>query len=510
MKNTIDAIKYGLETLKVSPKELNSLIESSKGYDGDDYKRWLANEIIKIAEKDDVGYSQLLAKWFNLIQSIIEEYSDDSIKPCYEDLIKKYIEGEVYTIGMSDDNPFGTELKDVEWGNKVDLMFNTDFIDTLPENISNSIKEDKNISFFFKLNPKGVFKKNCDLVLDAKQNGISIKSYDAMILYRMCSIIRALDNMNLRFSIFTDTKFLYDKENTDIIKYLLMYFNYKGFVVDSQSLYEGSFTNEEYAICEFTPRGIDSIVQDGIELPKLYDDNGILKETKKRRYSEGSDMFNILLKKYSADGIENKVPMVDDNMNVVGVCKGNPNAYGYLCKCSGKEIVVSTLPIENSEYIAITDENIDKIIAYYGVVVAMKGSGWSSEVKDIVDGHPDYNNLVGNCLPLFLFDISSKFCDMGILKNKSGKEVHIKNKFDMSSSLVEKLFDTYSIYFSYEAKELVNVCKGFVEYINTIENIKGITFEQLRKEVNDDELNKKYLNSLYRCKEFVSSLYRGM
>ena len=76
MKNTIDAIKYGLETLKVSPKELNSLIESSKGYDGDDYKRWLANEIIKIAEKDDVGYSQLLAKWFNLIQSIIEEYNN--------------------------------------------------------------------------------------------------------------------------------------------------------------------------------------------------------------------------------------------------------------------------------------------------------------------------------------------------------------------------------------------------------------------------------------------------
>ncbi len=509
MKNTIDAIKYGLETLKVSPKELNSLIESSKGYDGDDYKRWLANEIIKIAEKDDVGYSQLLAKWFNIIQSIVEEYSDDSIKPCYEEKIKEYIEGdEIYTIGMSDDNPFGVELKDIEWGNKVDLMFNTDFVDTLPESISNSIKEDKNISFFFKFNSKGVFKKNCDLVLDAKQNGISIKSYDAMILYRMCSIIRALDNMNLRFSIFTDTKFLYDKENADIINYLLMYFNYKGFVVDSQSLYEGSFTNEEYAFCEFTPRDIDSIIQDGIKLPKLYDDNGALKEMKSRRYSEGSDMFNTLLEEYPTDVIANKVPMIDSNMKVVGVCNGNPYAYGYLCKYSGKEIVLSTLPIEGSEYIAITEENIDKIISYYGVVVAMKGSGWSSEVKDIIDGHPDYNNLVGNCLPLFLFDISSKFCDMGTLKNKSGKEVHIKNKFDMSSSLVEKLFDAYSVYFSYEAKELVNVCKGFVEFINNIE--EGITFEQLRKEVNDDELNKKYLNSLYRCKEFVSSLYRSM
>ena len=57
MKNTREAIRYGIETLGVTPEEFFSLIESSNGYSGDDYGRWLANEIIKIAEKDNVGYS---------------------------------------------------------------------------------------------------------------------------------------------------------------------------------------------------------------------------------------------------------------------------------------------------------------------------------------------------------------------------------------------------------------------------------------------------------------------
>ena len=47
MRNTKDAIKYGIETLKVLPEKMFNLIESSRDYDGDDYDRWLANEIIK-------------------------------------------------------------------------------------------------------------------------------------------------------------------------------------------------------------------------------------------------------------------------------------------------------------------------------------------------------------------------------------------------------------------------------------------------------------------------------
>ena len=73
MKHIKDIIRYGVETLHVTPEQLFSLIESSNGYDGEDYKRWLSNQIIRLAEKEGMGYSQLLVKKFSIIQSLIEE-----------------------------------------------------------------------------------------------------------------------------------------------------------------------------------------------------------------------------------------------------------------------------------------------------------------------------------------------------------------------------------------------------------------------------------------------------
>ena len=257
MKNTIDAIKYGLETLNVTTKEMFNLIESSKGYDGDDYKRWLANEIIKIAEKDDIGYSQLLAKWFNLVQSIIEEYSDDSIKKSFEDKIEEYISNDiVYSVGMSSEKDYGVKGDDIDWGSKVDLPFNYDFIEGLPDDLRDGLLENKGVTIFLK--------KSSDIVTDAKINGISIKNYESMMFYRMCTLMRALDELGTKFKFvfIADTKVLYDNENADIIKYLLSFFNYEGFVVNSKDLYEGSYTSEEYAIVKCTLRGMYDEAQD--------------------------------------------------------------------------------------------------------------------------------------------------------------------------------------------------------------------------------------------------------
>ena len=48
MNKVKDAIRYGIETLGVTPEMMFNLIESSNGYAGEDYSRWLANEIINI------------------------------------------------------------------------------------------------------------------------------------------------------------------------------------------------------------------------------------------------------------------------------------------------------------------------------------------------------------------------------------------------------------------------------------------------------------------------------
>lgn len=490
MKNTIDAIKYGLETLNVTTKEMFNLIESSKGYDGDDYKRWLANEIIKLAEKDDIGYSQLLAKWFNLIQSIIEEYSDDSIKKSFEEKIEDYISNDVvYTVGMSSEKSYGVKGDDIDWGSKVDLPFNYDFIEGLPDDLKDGLLENKGVTIFLKVNSKSTFKKSSDIVTDAKINGISIKNYESMMFYRMCTLMRALDEQGTKFKFvfIADTKVLYDKENADIIKYLLSFFNYEGFVVNSKDLYEGSFTSEEYAIVKCSLRGMYDEIQDGFLLRRAEEVDGKFTLVgREKRYSQGGDMFNSLAG-YKLGSSEEK-------------------GIGYLCKgIKDRTAYLSTLPVDGVNCVPITKKNLNKVVSYFGVSQAMVNSGVSGDITDIIDGHPDFKILVNNCIPLFLFDVNSEFCQ---------ESDSIKNPYDLfESDFVKNLLDRGSVYFSFESKEFVSVCKNILTCYNLKhgeENRVGKSFNDMRVVCENEDLNKAYFNSLSRCKEFISSLYKKM
>lgn len=494
MKNTIDAIKYGLETLNVTTKEMFNLIESSKGYDGDDYKRWLANEIIKLAEKDDIGYSQLLAKWFNLVQSIIEEYSDDSIKKSFEDKIEEYISNDiVYSVGMSSEKDYGVKGDDIDWGSKVDLPFNYDFIEGLPDDLRDGLLENKGVTIFFKVNSKSTFKKSSDIVTDAKINGISIKNYESMMFYRMCTLMRALDELGTKFKFvfIADTKVLYDKENVDIIKYLLSFFNYEGFVVNSKDLYEGSYTSEEYAIVKCTLRGMYDEVQDGFLLRRAEEVDGKFTFVgREKRYSQGEDMFGSLAAYKLGSDEEEDIK----------------HSLGYLCKgIKDRTAYLSTLPVEGVKCVQITKRNLNKVVSYFGVSQAMVNSGISSDITDIIDGHPDFKVLVNNCIPLFLFDVNSKFCQVSDSR---------KNPYDLfESNFVKNLLDRGSVYFSFESKEFVSVCKNILTCYNLKhgeESKVGKSFNDMRVACENEDLNKAYFNSLSRCKEFISSLYKKM
>ena len=517
MKNTLDAIKYGLENLDVSPKELFKLIESSKGYDGADYKRWLANEIIKLAEKDGI----------DLIQNIIEEYADDSLKEYFERYIKELAENnKIFTVGINNERDtfgIGAEVDDIDWYDRVDLPYNYDFLDTI-EKFGSDVIENSGVTIIYKSNPKAVFKKNSALAVDAKLNGVPVRNGDSLFLYKMCTIVRALESEvhgcdKFKFVFITDTKFLYSAENKEIIKYLLGYFKYneKSCVVNTKDLYEGSFTSEDYAICLFQARGEDDESQDGILLRSMVsvDDEEYVLSNKAKRYSEGGDMLEKLYSVYGSEELyKAKVPTLDRGMTkIVGASKGIKGAYGYLCKGSvDRNAFLSCYPVENTKYIAITEENLYKVIAYYGVSQSMDGTGLFSGISDILDGHPDYHSLVGNCIPVFLFDIDSRFKDIGAVEYK-GVSYTLSNCFDIASSaLVERLLDEGSVYFSYEAKELLQICKGFIDYFkeNCGEDMTGKTFEEIRREANNEDLNRAYLNALKNCKEYISSEYRAM
>lgn len=511
MKNTKEAIRYGIETLKVSPERMFALIESSEGYDGEDYNRWLASQIIKIADKEGVGFTQLLVKKFAIIQSLIEEYSDDSIKEEWLEYFTSKLKGiteglHMYTINLSG---VGDEIEDVDWFNGIDIdSVNGVFVnEQLPEEVRTAFIEDK-VSFLCKLGSDSA-DKNSDLYKEAKNCGVPCKSEGALMLYRFCSMVAAFEDVTeMRVGFLSSTNFLFDKENAPIIKYFLNYFTVKGIVMSSNELLKDSYTSGEYAFLLCKPRVGDEKVQDGLVLHDVVMQDGKPKSMGTRRFSESSrDMLESIIENAKV-GAKSKAPVLSENGEIV-YGEASVNSLGYLQYDRYSNLYISNLLALGKNNIVITEENLKDIIIYFAVSKSLEGFGLARNIKEVITGHSSYEELLYNCLPLFLFDIGNVCKDYGKLLVEGG-EVQISNAFDIKSELISNMLERGEVFYSFEAKQLLEICKGFLDFLEKEvgSTVKGKTFEEVRAEANHTELNNQYMIALNNLKDYVSTLYR--
>ena len=512
MRNTREAVKYGIDTLKVTPEEFFSLIESSNGYEGDDYKRWLANEIIKIAEKDGVGYSQLLVKKFSIIQSLTEEY-EAVIKEDWLNKLRDMVNSDsMYSVDFS---YFGKPIEDVDWFNGVDYdEVNSFFVnEELPDEVSEKIQNNEDISIITRLSNKPA-NKGSDMFKGAKDYNIVCKNEGSLMLYRMCSMIEAFNSgKNFKFCFFTNADFLTDSENADIIKYFLNYFKYEGIIVKSSELLSDTYISSRFAFVVCTPRLADESTQDGFVLREVELKDNELKTLNTRRYSRSS---RSMLKEI----VSNAPKMVDfvkkkkkGAIIKEPLVKGLKDALGYLNIGVSQDVWLTCHPDKSAkQYVPITKDNLDSVIVYFAVTNSLSNFGFSNGISEIVTGNAEYNSLLYNCVPLFLFDVDSKFCDYGTIRS-NGEIIRLVSNFDVEcSDIVDSLLEKGEIYFSVEAKELLNICKGFLDYLKNDmkQSIVGLTFKDVRVEANHSDLNEAYITALTNLKDYIKTLYRKM
>ena len=166
---------------------------------------------------------------------------------------------------------------------------------------------------------------------------------------------------------------------------------------------------------------------------------------------------------------------------------------GYMCYNHYGDVWLSSSKSESC--IVITKYNLKKVVAFYGVYVSGNFYGLSGDINCMVDGNDSFDELFYNCFPLFLYDVNSRF---------TGGEY-----FDsLSSKLVGNILEKGQLFFGYEAKDLLSICKGFLDYLNINESLEGKTFEEVRKEANYEELNSQYMSALRNLKDYVCTLYR--
>lgn len=504
MKKAKSAVKYGMEVLKLSPDELFKLIESSKDYDGDDNARWLASKIIEVAENDGVQFSQLLVKKFIIINEILEEVSDSSdIKDEVLDIFRSALGKTLYSIDFEN---IGEPI-DVDWYSGLDLDRENSFfvMEKLPEEIKEKIIEDEKLSFILKLSLDSPDKKS-DLFSDAKGQGYNLTSKGAMMIYRLCSMVSAFELTNLKVGMLVPVKFLYDVENEPIIEYMLGFFRVsEGYSIRSIEMSLNALNAGDMAFMVLEPRASSNDDQDGILLTSITldedDPQGYI-ELGSKRYSKS---YIPMLNKIS----EESPNLVDDVYSLSAgklseKVKGYEAALGYL-NINGN-ISLTTLPENGKTNIPITSDNIKDVIAYYGVTASREIDwGYSSDIPCLIDGRSGYDDLLYNCLPLFLFDVNNKFADV---YDSEGNLV-TKNNLSVYSDIVGELLDTGIPYFSFEAKELYNLCKDFIDFMKEDSGISGKSFSELRKMGNNSGLNSMYESKLLTLKEYINSLSKG-
>ena len=498
MKKTKSAVKYGMETLKLSPDELFKIIESSQGYDGGDYARWLAGKIIEVAEADGVQFSQLLVKKFNIINEILEEVSgSQEISEDFLDIFKGVLNKDLYSVNLEG---LGETL-DIDWYNGLDLDCENSFfvMEKLPLDLQEKILENEKFSILFRLSLDSADKKS-DLYTDAKGQGLVLSSKGAMLLYRLCSLASNFDISNAKFGILVPVKFLYDRDNESIIEYVLSHFKIsEGYSIKSVEMSINALNAGDMAFITLETRKDENDEQDGVVLTSITLDEEELSgfaELETKRYSRSNQS---MLNKISDESIALEDDVMMQSLGQESIMgKGLKNAYGYL-NVNGN-ISLSTLPEEGKQNIAITKKNIKDIIAYYGVTVSRELDwGYSSDIPCLIDGGVGYEELLYNCLPLFLFDYNSDF------KNIGG----IDNRLTIDSSIIQDLLDIGMPYFSFEAKELFNTCKDYIEFSKNNMGVTGKSFHELRAMSNNSDFNNFYENKVVNLKEYINSLSKN-
>lgn len=505
MKKCVDAIRYGIETLGVTPDQMFELISSSREYDGEVYDRWLASKIIEVSEKDGVGFSQILVKKFEILSELASA-NDGGIGDEYLNFFKSKL-GDPYTVGFNSyTEKFNEEkfLDDVNWSEGIDFgQENLFFLNSDNGFSEDCVKDvvDRRATFLINI-VNGDYNRKSEVVSDAKRRGLSIDSFGDLLLYRMCllSEVFSLGTGRVVFGFLCPSRYLYESA---MVSEVVRHFYVEGWSIPNLNIYSG-----EYAFCLCYDRPSE---KDYVELGSLETRDDVIVEHNdiKRVFSYSSSRMLDSLKsrKYVMDA----TTFLERDGKLVGTADGVKGAYGYMGVGKGNRFCLdlySVVPDGYDMVIPIKD-NLFEIIAYYSLVSSNRENGMPVDINVLLTGYRDYCKLVYNALPLFLYDWGSHF--KGYKYEKNGEEVLKRNKLDVlnTSSQSHELYEQSEVYFSFEAKEVMFVVSEYKKRVS--EDVWSIcSLEEVRGIVGDSLLDRRYADALRRLKEYLSSEYRAV
>lgn len=480
MKKTVQAVKYALDTLHISPDSLFKLIETSQGYVGEDYNRWLAEKIIKTADSEGIPFTELLVKKLKILAEIMSN-SEEGISQLVDDFISERLSGVETVYDFSGLGYSGTtdSQEDFDWFNGINPMEE----DILVNNTDNS-------AYVGFLDSKGAGKS--EVTLTGRSMGYSMDSKGGAMLLRFILMDEALEPTNNTYIFISDAAFF--KENSSITKAFMNQFD----------LVEAVYLNKLDTMPSSFASGLDLITvwktysSDRESVSSISATDLLKGGNPKLFYADSEELeidylgFSDLVDEVSEMDFE--LELSDDTYDI---SKSDFHAY---LSVNGTQRVAD-YPITGSELVyGITEENLRSIIVYFAGSKSLEGTwGYGRGLKRVCDGLEGYSSLVANCLPIFLYSPDSLFAN-----------IEEKSNFDYSSEFVAKLYEEYSPYMSFESKVLWDLAQEYSKAMtNGTEGLEGYSFFQIRKGLMDDRFEKVYQEKYESVKSYVKQQLEG-
>lgn len=481
MKKTVQAVEYALDSLHISPDSLFKLIETSQGYTGEDYGRWLAEKIISTAESEGIPFTELLVKKLKILAELLSN-SEEGISQLVDDFISTRIKDIETVYDFSGLGYSGTtdSQEDFDWFNAINPMSD----DLLANNSDNS-------AYIGILDSKGVGKT--DVTIAGRSLGYDMVSRGGAMLLRFLLMDEALEPKDNTYIFISDASFF--KENSSITKAFMSHFD----------LVESYYLNKLDTMPSSFASGLDLITvwktysSDRESESSIFAEDLIKGGNRKLFYADSEDLEVDYLEFSSP---VDEVPEINFNLDLsdesYDISKSDFHAY---LSVNGTQRV-SDYPVAGSSLVyGITESNLRSIIVYFAGSKALEGSwGYGRGLKRVCDGLEGYASLVANCLPIFLYSPDSLFV------NIDGSS----SQFDYSSDLVSSLYDEYYPYMSFESKVLWDLAQDYSKaMVKNTEGLEGYSFFQIRKGLMDDRFEKVYQEKYESAKNYVKQQLEG-
>lgn len=475
MKKTVQAVKYALSALKVSPTYLFQLLESSKDYEGDNYERWLANEIIKIADSEGIPFTELLVKKLNILSAL----SKDADKGLSEDLLSflnpYHIKENLFDFsGLG----FGEDISDFDYTSGYSIHEST-----LGEYNS------PNTFYLAHLDSATIGKK--EVVHEASSWDLPIRTYGGALLFRLCLMSGYSSSKGNNYVFICDEDFF--KKEPEITEHFTKHFELK----------EAYYLNKNEAIPSSFANGLSVVtVWGSLEDADNYEFDGIISATNFFTRENSKIFFatkDKLMSKYlSSSGIGkySSVPFVSDALlDTDSTVNIKLAKYGYV-SVNGNQKVHNFPILGASFFISIDDSNLEDVITYFACSQALEGTwGYGNGLGVLLNGLSNYESLVANCLPIFLL---------------SPRNLYLTGYYSLNSEFVAGLYDKYAPFMSYESKVLWDLANKFFNQMKgTLEDDNEYSFYELKNIINNEKFNLALQKNMEVAMNYVAQQAKG-